>query len=274
MSATTYIPFAGRMIDMYEGGYGWNRKDPGGPTKYGITCFDLAEHRGQKMDSMERWAPIVKAMSKAEAEEIYRTKYAAALRYDDLPAGVDACMMDYGVNSGIGRPVLVAKRLLKLSGGSTSRVDQTLLDAIKKVDPVWFINQMCAERLAFMHAIKGGASWAEFGKGWGARVADLKSYCTHLATAAIPSVTTTPAPAPVDLTKVVQPKATNVPKTAGKSTIGGAVVSGGAAVATGVPHWVVGAIVGGIFVAGVLYEAYQDYKAKAANNTVALPAAA
>lgn len=274
MSATTYIAFSGRMIDMYEGGYGWNRKDPGGPTKYGITCFDLAEHRGQKMDSMERWAPLVKAMTKAEAEEIYKTKYAAALRYDDLPAGVDACMMDYGVNSGVGRPIVVAKRLLNVTSGSASKVDLTLLDAIKKVDPVWFVTQMCAERLAFMHAIRGGAAWAEFGGGWGKRVADLKAYCIHLASASITGTATIPAPDNVDLTKMVQPKATHVPKTAGKSTVGGAVVAGSGAAVSGVPHWVVGAIVGGVFVAGILYEAYQDFKAKSANNSVALPAAA
>ena len=54
MSQLTYLPFTARMINRYEGGYGWNRADPGGPTKYGITCYDLAEHRGLKMDSMAR----------------------------------------------------------------------------------------------------------------------------------------------------------------------------------------------------------------------------
>lgn len=274
MSATTYIAFCSRMIDMYEGGYGWNRKDPGGPTNFGITCFDLAQHRGQKMDSMERWAPLVKAMPKSEAEAIYKTKYAAAVRYDDLPAGVDACAMDYAVNSGVGRPVRVLKRLLSVTGGSDSRIDQTLLDAIKKTDPVWIVTQMCAERLQFMHAIRGGEAWAEFGNGWGRRVADLKAYCLHLATASQTGVQTVPAPAPIDLSKVVQPKATNVPKTAGKTTTGGAVAAGGAAVASGLPHWAVAAIVGGVFVAGIAYEAYQEFKSKSANNTVALPAAA
>jgi lysozyme family protein len=274
MAATTYLAFCARMIDMYEGKYGWNRKDPGGPTNFGITCFDLAEHRGQKMDSMERWAPIVKAMTKAEAEEIYRKKYAAALRYDDLPAGVDALLMDYGVNSGIGRPIVVMKRLLKVTGGSATRIDSALLDAIKKVDPVWLINQVCAERLTFMKAIKGGASWAEFGRGWSARVADLKAYSTHLATSAIPSVATTPAPAPIDLTKVVQPKATNVPATATKTTVGTSIGTGASLEAAGFPHWQVAAVVGGVFLVGILYEAYQDFKAKSANNHVALPAAA
>ena len=43
MAANTYSAFVGGiMIPKYEGGYGWDKADPGGPTKYGITCFDLA----------------------------------------------------------------------------------------------------------------------------------------------------------------------------------------------------------------------------------------
>ena len=58
---STYKAFIDRVIDKYEGGYGWDKDDKGGPTKYGITCYDLAEHMGQKMTSMAQWAPIVKA---------------------------------------------------------------------------------------------------------------------------------------------------------------------------------------------------------------------
>src|ERR1700731_2253082 len=96
---STYQVFVDRMIAKYEGGYGWDKGDPGGPTKYGITCYDLAEHRGKKMNSMSAWAPLVKAMTRVEADDIYFTKYARALRYDELPAGVDVVVLDYGVNS-------------------------------------------------------------------------------------------------------------------------------------------------------------------------------
>jgi lysozyme family protein len=267
MALSTYKAFVDRMIGRYEGGYGWNRKDPGGPTKYGITCFDLAEYRGQKMDSMARWAPIVAAMTLDEAEAIYRKKYATGIRYDDLPAGTDAVMMDYAVNSGVSRPIIVARRMLNVPG--SSRLDQPLLDAIKKVDPSWFVKTMCAERLQFMHSIRNGSAWAEFGHGWAARVSDLQLYCLHLA-----QPVATPAPEAPDLTKVVQPKATNTPKTATKSTVGGAVAAGVAAHTSGFPLWQTALIVGGVLVAGIIYEAYHDHSATAANNTVHLPVAA
>lgn len=271
MSSVTYIAFTDRMIKRYEGGYGWNRADPGGPTKYGITCWDLAEHRGQKMDSMSRWAPIVAAMELPEAEAIYRTKYAAGIRYDDLPAGPDSCMLDYGVNSGISRPILVARHIVGLPGRG---MDQALVDGIKKTDPNKFIDLMCNERLAFMHAIRGGSAWAEFGGGWGARVSDLRTYDHHLATTADPVKQTEPAPEAPDLTKISMPKATHVAKTAGKVTTGSAVGTGATVEAAGLPHWVAAAAIIGVFAAGVAYEAWQDYKTNAANNTVHLPAAA
>src|SRR5258708_4710432 len=98
-----YIAAIDRIIDKYEGKYGWDKKDPGGPTKYGITCYDLAEHRHQHMDSMNRWAPLVQAMPRSEAEEIYRTKYAVGIQFDQLRNGVDVCLLDYAINSGVAR---------------------------------------------------------------------------------------------------------------------------------------------------------------------------
>jgi lysozyme family protein len=253
-----YQPFIDRVIKKYEGGYCWDKGDPGGPTNFGITCFDLAEHRGQKMTSMSAWAEPVKTMSLSEAEAIYQTKYADGIRFNDLPAGPDCVMLDYGINSGLGRPIVVARALVGLRG---SGMDQALVDAISKADPEDFVDKMCAERLRFMHAIKGGAMWAEFGHGWGTRVADLKSYGDALATKKV-------TPNAPDLSKVVTPKVQHVPQTADTATVGGAVATGTAMKATG-HGWLPTAIaVGGIIAAGLAYEIYQEHKAASANATV------
>ena len=255
-----YNPFIDRMIHKYEGGYGWNPKDPGGPTNFGITCYDLAEYRGQKMTSMTTWAPLVRAMPLSEAEAIYKKKYATGLRFDDLPPGIDCAILDYGVNSGVARPVRVARTLLGLPAGG---MDIVLIDALKKCEPNDFISKINGERLRFMHAIRGGTAWAEFGHGWGSRVSDLDAYCHHLAAGTIAQ-----AAPPPDLSKVVQPKATNVPKTATKTTTGGAVATGTATIAAGY-HWLfTAAAVGVVMAAGIAYEVWQEHKAEAANNLV------
>lgn len=258
-----YNAFCARMINKYEGGYGWDRNDPGGPTKYGITCYDLAEHRGQKMDSMGRWAPIIQAMTLAEAEEIYRTKYANAILFDRLPAGPDCVIMDYAVNSGVGRAIPVARRMTGVAG-NTYKADDNLIEGIVKYGAKRFVDDMCAERLRFMHAIRGGQAWVQFGRGWGARVEDLRVYSEHL----VAGGTHETAPPPPDLSKVSTPKATNVGKKATTPSVGGA---GGAAVAThaaGLPLWASALAAGAVIAGGIAFELWSEHKAQQANALV------
>lgn len=245
-----YQPFIDRVIQKYEGGYGWNKKDPGGPTKYGITCYDYADYLHLKMDSMSAWAPRVQAMPLDVAEKIYQTKYAAGVNFDVEPAGEDCCTLDYAINSGVSRAMLARNEIFKKYGTTIPAAD--------------FVNRMCDERLAFMHAIRGGSAWAEFGHGWGARVADLRQYCESLAGA--PHI---PMPAP-DLTHVAQPKATHVPKTAGTATGGGTVGGAVAAHAAGYDWKVVAGVVAAMLAVGVAYEAWAAGAAAKANATVHL----
>lgn len=252
-----YEAFIGRVIQKYEGDYGWNKKDAGGPTKYGITCWDYAEYLHVKMTSMALWAPKVQAMPLDVAETIYRTKYANGVQFDYLPAGADCCVLDYAINSGVSRALACQTAILR---GTT----------INAYGAQKFVDTMCAERLQFMHAIRGGADWAEFGHGWGARVADLKSYCDHLAAGG----DHTTAPAAVDLSHVVTPKAIHQPKTAGVATSISIPATAAAAHTAGLSvPWVAGAAAAALAI-GVGYEAWQSNKAAVANATVVLPAGA
>lgn len=269
MSLVTYKSFVDRMISKYEGGYGWDQKDPGGPTKYGITCYDLAEFYGETMTSMSSWAPRVKTMELSVAEAIYAKKYAASIRYNDLPAGIDVTMMDYGVNSGTSRSVRSARAILNIPGNGF--MDQTLLNALKKTDPAKFINAMDDERLHFMHGIRGGEMWATFGGGWGKRVADLRAYATHL----IAAPGTVPEPQAPDLSNVSTPKAKHVGKTAPSVATKTAAGAGGtvATHAAGAPLELALILGGFVVVGGFAYYFYHQQKAALANATVILPAA-
>lgn len=170
-----YEQFVERMISRYEGGYGWDRADSGGPTKYGITCWDLAAHRHAVMDSMTRWAPIVRAMPLSEADEIYRVKYATATRFDDLVSGADCVLFDFGVNSGPSRAVKFAQQIVGVNADGL--LGPITLQAINNYDAVRFINELCDARLAFLKRLK---KWSTFGKGWSARIADLRKYALAL----------------------------------------------------------------------------------------------
>lgn len=171
-----YQAFVERMIFRYEGGYGWHPSDPGGPTKYGITCFDLAEHLGEKMTSMSAWAPRVKAMTLATADDIYRAKYARQCRFDDLPAGSDCAVFDFGVNSGSSRAIKFSQMIVGTKPDGF--FGPITLAAINKEDPVVFVSALCAKRLSFLRSL---GTWGTFGGGWSARVHDLEVYSTALA---------------------------------------------------------------------------------------------
>lgn len=263
----TYQAFIDRMITKYEGGYGWDKNDPGGPTNFGVTCFDLAEERHQKMTTMAAWAKPVHDMPRPEAEVIYRTKYAATLHYDDLGPGKDCVLLDYGVNSGDSRPIHVARALLKLPPGNVVTTD--LVNAINKADTNWFIDAVCTERLHFMHQIRGGSAWEHYGKGWGGRVADLNTYSKHVAS----GTQLPPPPAP---TIESHPKANhddpNLTATTVGKTIGGGAASGTASHTSGLPVWATAAIIGTVVIAGVAYAVYKHTKNTKANSTVILPA--
>ena len=97
MAETTYDEALRRLL-LHEGGYTNHPSDPGGPTNFGITIYDY-----RKYVKPGATAADVKAMTLDEARSIYRAKYWDAQRCNELPAGVDYAVFDYGVNSGIGR---------------------------------------------------------------------------------------------------------------------------------------------------------------------------
>jgi lysozyme family protein len=141
----------------YEGGYTNDAADPGGPTNFGITIHDARMYLNPKLSTKAPWTNydihFMKTMSKADAIEIYRSKYWAKMSNDADPAGVDLVTFDYGVNSGVGRAVPVRNKL-------------------RNPDPVAWVKAICAQRLHFLQSLR---IWSTFGKGWGRRVADVEA---------------------------------------------------------------------------------------------------
>lgn len=154
-----------RRVLADEGGYSNDAADPGGPTKYGITIFDV-----RKYLKANATAADVRALTVADAMAIYRKHYANPSRYDDLPAGVDYAILDYGINSGIGRSGKVLRALVGLPS-NTSVIDAEVITAVAKRDPKVLNAAIWDERLAFLRRLK---TWPVFGKGWGRRVANGK----------------------------------------------------------------------------------------------------
>jgi lysozyme family protein len=164
MAASNYDECLRRLL-IHEGGYTNNAADPGGPTNFGITIHDY-----RKYAKPDATAADVRAMEVDEAKAIYRTKYWDAQRCDELPAGVDYAVFDYGVNSGIGRSGKVLRRMLNLPDRS-SAVTDAVIAAARAADAGALVAAICDERLRFLQSLR---TWPVFGRGWGRRVAEVK----------------------------------------------------------------------------------------------------
>jgi lysozyme family protein len=180
MAASTYDEALRRLL-IHEGGYSNHPSDPGGATNFGITIYDYRRYVNAGASAAD-----VKAMKVEDAKSIYRAKYWNAMRCDELPAGLDYAVFDYGVNSGIGRSGKVLRRLLKLSDAS-SMVSDEVIAAVRRTDAASLVAALCEERLAFLQSLK---TWPVFGKGWGRRVAEVRT--AALAMAASPRTTIAP----------------------------------------------------------------------------------
>jgi lysozyme family protein len=216
MARSSYDECLRRLL-AHEGGYTNHPSDPGGPTNFGITIFDY-----RKYVKPTATAADVRAMRLDEARAIYRTKYWAAQRCDDLPLGVDYCVFDYGVNSGIGRSGKVLRRIVGLPD-TTHIVTDEVLRAVARRDPKAIVVAINDERLAFLKRLK---TWSVFGRGWGTRVASVRAVSLRMAGESVPSPSIVPSDAPVP-GKGAVPAPANMKKVIVGTGTAGPVAAGG-----------------------------------------------
>ena len=152
------------LLLKHEGGYVHHEKDPGGMTNLGVTARVWEEWVGHPVDEKQ-----MRALTPADVSPLYRKKYWNACRADELVSGVDYCVFDVAVNSGVGRAI----KFLQSSVGATPDGDfgSITLALIKKTDPAHLIEVYCAKRLDFLQSLK---TFSVFGKGWSRRVAEVK----------------------------------------------------------------------------------------------------
>ncbi|AEH88212.1 protein of unknown function DUF847 [Mesorhizobium opportunistum WSM2075] len=155
----------------HEGGYVNHPRDPGGPTNKGVTqrVYD-AYRRGKGLG-----AQSVQQISTREVADIYDRQYWDAVKGDDLPAGIDYVLFDGAVNSGPKQSVIWLQRAL--GSAYKGRVDGTMglttveaVNAVNDLDAL--VDRICDQRLAFMRHL---STWPVFGRGWSARVAEVRS---------------------------------------------------------------------------------------------------
>lgn len=167
------VSFNPSLIRLWadEGGYSNHPLDPGGPTNWGITLNDY-----RKYIDPNATAEDVRLMDRDESRPIYKSKYWDVLRCDELPAGVDYSVFDYGVNSGVLRAARVLRQLVGVAPGDT--VTDEVVAAANAVHGPTLIKAINAERLAFLRRLP---TWGVFGIGWVRRLTGVKAGSLALA---------------------------------------------------------------------------------------------
>ena len=153
-----------RLI-KHEGGYSNHSSDPGGRTNLGIT-----------QSVWENWVdrPVteeeMKALTKDMVKPLYKDLYWERVKGDKLPSGVDYCVFDAAVNSGVRR----ASQWLQSALGVTAdgSIGPQTLAIASVTSPATIITNFSAQRLKFL---QGLSTWPTFGKGWERRVNEVKA---------------------------------------------------------------------------------------------------
>lgn len=146
----------------HEGGYSNNPADHGGETMWGVT-IDVARANG--------YTGAMRDMPRDTAKAIYRARYWAPVRGDELPAAVAFQVFDSAVNHGVGQAI----KWLQAAVGTTPDgiIGPVTLAAAANLSPAVLGLLFNSARMLFYTNLP---TWPTFGKGWARRVAGNLKY--------------------------------------------------------------------------------------------------
>ena len=149
----------------HEGGYVNHPQDPGGRTNHGVTQDVWEDWIDRAVSEAE-----MKALTPAKVAPLYREMYWDRIKGDKLPSGVDYCVFDAAVNSGVSR----AAKWLQTTVGAVAdgMIGEQTLKLVMLTNHQMLIDKYSAIRLEFL---KGRSTWPTFGKGWERRVKEVET---------------------------------------------------------------------------------------------------
>ncbi len=158
-----------KFVLAAEGGYSDDPADPGGATMHGIIQTEYDSYRTSHGEPHQP----VKQITMAEVEDIYRSKYWAAIDGDALASPVDIVLFDTAVNIGKGWAVRLLCRALTLPEKNV--ISPAIVAACAK-EPVAVAGKLIEHRNQYYQTISTEHPvLRKFLKGWLARDQRLKT---------------------------------------------------------------------------------------------------
>jgi lysozyme family protein len=153
-----------------EGGFVVRDTEPGGAGNLGISFTVFKQWWMAKGRPRAPTFDDLRALTKADAVDVYTIFFATPLHFADLPGGVDYCVLDSGINDGTHASVALLQQALKLH--ADGKFTPGALAAAKAANPTDLINahcDLCLERK------QANPEWPRFGKGWTNRIAKRRT---------------------------------------------------------------------------------------------------
>ena len=152
------------MLLKHEGGYVNDPNDAGGRTNLGVTQKVYENWVERDVTEQE-----MRDLTVEDVAPIYKNEYWDRGKCDDLPSGVDWCIFDWGVNSGMSRSAKALQRIVgvEADGG----IGPMTLQAVNDFDPLEIITKMHLSRQHFYESLD---NFVNFGRGWTRRNNETK----------------------------------------------------------------------------------------------------
>jgi len=159
MAAENYVTCL-EMILHHEGGYVNHPQDPGGETNLGVTKRVYMDFGGTK---------DMKDLVREDVEPIYKQNYWDRMRCDSVPAGLDLCLFDFGVNAGTGRSAKYLQTMIGTTadGGIGPNTLKCLDEYIEENGLEATITEFQSRRQGYYESL---STFKTFGRGWTRRV--------------------------------------------------------------------------------------------------------
>ncbi|CAB4201933.1 zliS Lysozyme family protein [uncultured Caudovirales phage] len=150
------------LLMITEGGYSNHKDDPGGKTKYGITEKTWIDYNKKLLSGSELH---ISRISKDMAKKVYKKDYWLKSSCDSLPLGIDYCVFDAAVNSGVAQASKWLQRCLRVHDDGI--IGKDTLKAVQYCLPSDMIREFCTMRFTFLKTLK---AYETFGNGWKNRI--------------------------------------------------------------------------------------------------------
>jgi lysozyme family protein len=159
----------------HEGGYVNHPKDPGGMTNLGVTKRVYEEWVGHPVNEA-----IMRGLTVAHVRALYKAKYWDVVKGDDLPAGVDLCVFDFGVNAGPKRAVRYLQLMTGAAGDGVIGPNtlRQLQQYVRAHDTRHAVNRYQDLREAYYRKLK---TFPTFGRGWLRRNKEVRDSALKMA---------------------------------------------------------------------------------------------